>query len=311
MKMTPLGRTGLSISALAFGGAQLGQQYGPVSTAQAAEIVHAAIDAGVNLLDTSAFYGQGTSESILGEVLQGGWRDRVAICTKAGRLDRDVFDFSAAGMRTCFEASLKRLRTDHVEILLAHDIEFADDFERVFDETARVLHDLKQEGKTRWIGMSCLPLGLLRRAIERCQLDVVISYCHYNLQNQQLLTELLPIADAHGVGVLNASPLAMGLLTNQGPQPWHPGGEEVKSACRAAAAYCQSQGADIAELGMQYCFAEGRIPSTITGAATMAELQGNIQAMQTLPDAGLLAEVQRILRPVQNLMWPSGNWRES
>ena len=74
--------------------------------------------------------------------------------------------------------------TDHVEILLAHDIENADDFERVFTETAEVLHRLKAEGKARFIGMSCYPLGLLNLAIERCNLDVVISYCHFNLQEQ-------------------------------------------------------------------------------------------------------------------------------
>src|SRR5205085_7799564 len=142
------------------------------------------------------------------------------------------------------------------------DIEFADDYERVFTETAGVLHDLKREGKCRFVGMSCYPLGLLRRAIERCDLDVVISYCHFNLQNQLLLTELLPAADQRGVGVLNASPLGMGLLTNQGPPPWNPAGEEIRAACRRGAELCRERGADIAFLGMQFCYAEGRIPST-------------------------------------------------
>src|SRR5205085_5973326 len=107
-----------------------------------------------------------------------------------------------------------------VDILLAHDIEFAADYESVFTETASVLHQLKKEGKARFVGMSCYPLGLLRRAIERCELDVVISYAHCNLYNTRLLTELLPAAEARGVGVINASPLALGLLTNHGPQPW-------------------------------------------------------------------------------------------
>src|SRR5688572_20281241 len=128
MNYRPLGRTGLDISAVSLGGAALGQQYGPVSVADAAATVHAGIAAGVNLIDTSAYYGKGVSEQILGEVLQGGWREKVFICTKAGRLDRAAFDFSPAGMRACFERSLRRLRTDHVDILLAHDIEYADDF---------------------------------------------------------------------------------------------------------------------------------------------------------------------------------------
>ncbi len=242
MNYQELGRTGLRVSRLSLGGAQFGQQYGPLSVPQAADVVGAAIDAGVSLIDTSAFYGIGTSEAILGEVLAGGLRERVSICTKAGRLDRDKFDFSAKGMRDCFERSLRRLRTDRVEILLAHDIEYADDFERVFDETAEILHKLKAEGKCRFIGMSCLPLGLLAQAIERCNLDVVISYCHFNMQDATLLTELIPIANRHGVGVLNASPLSMGLLTNQGPQPWHPAADAIKTACRSAAEFCRSKG---------------------------------------------------------------------
>lgn len=309
MLLSPLGNTRLSVSKLSLGGAQLGQQYGPVSVAQAAEVVHAAIDAGVNLIDTSAYYGPGTSESILGEVLAGGWREKVILCTKAGRLDRNQFDFSPAGMRKSVDESLRRLRTDRVEILLAHDVEFADDFERVFTDTADVLHRLKAEGKARFVGMSCYPLGLLKKAIERCQLDVVISYCHFNLQDRTLLGELLPTAAEHGVGVLNGSPLGMGLLTNQGPQAWHPGGEDIKAACRAAAGLCAAQGGDISFLGMQFCLAEPRIPSTITGAASVAELRTNLRAMAEPIDKSLLRDVEAVLAGVRDRTWPNGNWK--
>lgn len=308
MQYRPLGRTGLNVSVLSQGGAAIGQQYGPVPTAEIADCVHAAIDAGVNLIDTSAYYGLGKSEEILGEVLQGGWREKVILCTKAGRLDRARFDFTPAAMRACFEGSLKRLRVDHVDILLAHDIEFATDFEAVFTETAGVLHELKKEGKARFVGMSCLPLSLLKTAIERCELDVVISYAHFTMQNTRLLTDLLPAAEAKGVGVLNASPLSLGLLTNQGPPPWHPADDEVKGACRAAAELCRSRGADIATLGMQFCIAEGRIPSTITGTAKRSELEANLRAMREPLDLELLADVLKVLDPVKDRVWASGNW---
>jgi L-galactose dehydrogenase len=305
-----LGRTGLKVSVLSQGGAAFGQQYGPISLAEAADCVHAGIDAGINLIDTSAYYGKGRSEEILGEVLQGGWRDKTYLCTKAGRLDVDEFDFSAAGMEKCLEGSLKRLRTDHVDILIAHDIEFAADFEAVFDETASVLHKLKRQGKCRFIGMSGYPLSLLARAIEHCDLDVVISYAHFTLQNQRLLTELLPVAEEYGVGVLNGSPLCLGLLTNQGPPPWHPGSELLKSIAREAAEYCRKQGADISLLGMQYCFTEERIASTITGAPRKEELLVNLKALTAPIDRQLLGEVQSILAPVMNETWASGNWRK-
>ncbi|MBX9583011.1 MAG: aldo/keto reductase [Gemmataceae bacterium] len=310
MQYRPLGKTGLSVSVLSQGGAAIGQQYGRVSVAEAAACVHAAIDAGVNLIDTSAYYGQGKSEEILGEVLAGGWRERVLVCTKAGRLDRDRFDFTPAGMRACLEGSLKRLRTDHVDILLAHDIEFADDYERVFTDTADVLHQLKKEGKARFVGMSCYPLGLLRRAVERCNLDVVISYCHYTLQNTRLVTELLPAAEARGVGVLNASPLAMGLLSRHGPPPWHPAPPAVKAACAAAVELCRSRGVDPELLALQFCLAEARIPSTITGTAKPDELAANLRAVQTPPDPDLLAQVRAVLEPVKDHVWPSGNWND-
>lgn len=310
MNLRPLGNTGLRVSTLSLGGAAFGQQYGPVSPSEVSDAVNVALDAGINLIDTSAYYGEGVSEDLLGQSLAAdGLRERFHICTKAGRLGRDRFDFSAAGMRACLEGSLSRLRTDRVDILLAHDIEYADDFEQVFTETAEVLQALKKEGKCRYIGMSCYPLGLLAQAIERCHLDVVISYCHFNLQNQRLLTELLPAAAKHGVGILNASPLGMGLLTNHGPQSWHPADAEVKAACAKAATYCREHGTDIATLGMQYCYAERRIPSTITGAAKADELAVNVRALDTPLDTDLLRDVEAILAPVRDRVWPSGNVR--
>jgi L-galactose dehydrogenase len=310
MRYREIGRTGLKVSILSQGGAAFGQQYGEVSQAEVTGCVHAAIDAGINFFDSSAYYGKGLAEQMLGDALQGGKRDKVHICTKAGRLDTSEFDFTPVGMQRCFEASLRRLQTDYVDVLLAHDIEFANDFEAVFTDTADCLHKLKRQGKCRFIGMSCHPLGLLRRAIERCSLDVVISYTHFNLQSQRLLTELLPTAEKHGVGVLNGSPLCIGALTNQGPPPWHPGSANLKAVVRKAVEHCQRRGADISTLGMQYCLAEPRIASIITGTARAGELAVNLKALTTSPDQGLLGEVQAILAPVRNETWPCGNWRE-
>lgn len=308
MERRPLGKTGLSVSALGLGGAAFGQQYGAVSDAEVTACVHAAIGAGVNLIDTAAYYGRGTSEEFLGRALEGGWREKVAVCTKACRLDRAVFDFSAEGTRKCVEGSLKRLRTDRVEVLLAHDIEFATDYEYVFNETYRVLQDLKKEGKARFIGMSCYPLSLLQQAIERCELDVVISYSHGHLADTTLVTEFLPAAEARGVGVINASPLGMGLLTNQGPQPWFPGPPKLIAACKQAAHLCRERGTDIAFLGMQFAFALRQVPCTLTGAARQTELEANLKAMTTPIDQSLLAEVLEVLAPVRDLTWKSGNW---
>lgn len=308
METRPLGKTGLNVSILAQGGAAFGQQFGPVSAEEAASTVHAAIDAGVNLVDTAAYYGRGLAEEFLGKALSGGRREKVYICTKSCRLGDAEFDFTPEGTRKSFEASLKRLQTDHVDILLAHDIEFADDYEYVFNETANVLHQLKKEGKARFIGMSCYPLPLLKQAIERCNLDVVISYAHYNLWNTRLLTDLIPTAETFGVGVLNGSPLAMGLLTNQGAQPWFPGQPEIREACAKASKLCRDRGADISKLGMQFCFAQKRIASILTGAAKRHEFEANFAAMKDPLDEKLLADVQAVLAPVKDWTWKSGKW---
>lgn len=307
MKYRRLGRTGERISVLSLGGAAIGQQYGPVSVSEVAETVKLAIDAGINFIDTSAYYGEGRSEEILGEVLADGIGDSILLGTKAGRISKDHFDFSEKGMRDCFEGSLKRLRVNNVDILLAHDIEFASNPEQVFTETAETLHRLKAEGKTRFVGMSGLPLPILKQAVERCNLDLLITYCHYHLQDQTLLDDLLPVAEAHGVGIINASPLAMGLLTNQGPPVWHPADDGIKQACASAAKFCRSQEGDISALGLQYCLGEPRIASTITGTAKADELKRNLEAWKTPIDESLLSAVRELLEPVRNRTWPSGS----
>ena len=262
----------------------------------------------VNLIDTSPYYGQTRSESVLGEVLSNGLRDKVYLCSKAGRNGYADFDFTPAAMERSVEASLKRLRADHLDILIAHDIEFASDFEAVFTDTAAVLHKLKKSGKCRFVGMSGLPLGILRTAIERCNLDVVISYTHYTLQNQRLVTELLPTAESHGVGVMNASPLCMGLLSDGGPPDWHLGPAELKTAGKRAAELCQNRGVSLAMLGMQFCNTEPRIATTISGAARADEFEANVRALETPIDEELLRDVRAAFAPVKDVTWKSGNW---
>jgi L-galactose dehydrogenase len=309
MEYRPLGRTGLNVSALSLGGVAFGDMYGSLGPGEADRCVHRAVDLGVNLIDTSPYYGQTRSEAVLGPIVANGLRDKIYLCSKAGRNGFADFDFSPAAMAGSVEASLQRLHTDYLDILIAHDIEFADNFEAVFTDTAAVLHKLKSAGKCRFVGMSGLPLGILRTAIERCNLDVVISYTHYTLQNQRLVTELLPAAEKHGVGILNASPLCMGLLSDHGPRDWHLGPRELLAAGRQAAEFCRQRGASLAALGMQFCLREPRIPTTISGAARAEEIEANVRAMNSPLDEGLLREVRAIFTPVKDVTWASGNYQ--
>jgi L-galactose dehydrogenase len=309
MQFRPLGRTGLRVSALSLGGVAFGDMYGSLPIGEADRCVHRALELGVNLIDTSPYYGQTRSETILGEILTVGLRDTIILCSKAGRNGLADFDFTPAAMERSVDASLKRLRTDYLDILIAHDIEFAEDFGAVFTDTAAVLHKLKAAGKCRFIGMSGLPLGILRAAIEQCHLDVVISYAHYTLQNHCLVPDLLPTAEKHGVGVMNASPLCMGLLSDHDPPDWHPAPDRVKSAAREAAQLCRSRGKSLATLGMQFCHGEPRIATTISGAARASEVEANVRALAVPMDQELLRDVQSALAPVKDMTWASGKWK--
>jgi len=308
MHYRPLGRTSLQVSAVSLGGVAFGDMYGRLDPGEADVCVRRAIDLGVNLIDTSPYYGQTRSERVLGDILAGGLRDKIYLCSKAGRNGLADFDFTPAAMERSVEASLQRLRTDHLDILIAHDVEFASNFEALFADTAAVLHKLKSAGKCRFIGMSGLPIGILRTAIERCSLDVVIGYTHYTLQNQRLLKELLPVAEKHGVGVMNASPLCMGLLSDHGPPDWHPAPPVVKAAANEARERCRLRGASLAFLGMQFCCAERRIATTISGASCAAEIEANVRAFDTPIDQGLLTEIRAVFDSVNGVTWASGSW---
>jgi L-galactose dehydrogenase len=307
MMLRPLGKTGLNVSPLSIGSVAFGGMYGETTLAESDACVRRAIDLGINLIDTSPYYGATRSESALGEILSQGLRDTVILCSKAGRNGFDQFDFSAKAMRASVDASLKRLRTDRLDILIAHDIEFADDFELVFTETAEVLHRLKAEGKCRYIGMSGLPLGILRKAVERCQLDVVISYTHYTLQNQRLI-EFLRFAESYDVGVMNASPLCMGLLTDAGPPDWHPAPEPIRKAARRAAEMCREYGTTFNDVAMQFATSHTDIATTISGAMTAKEIERNVALVTAPTDMGLMETVSNAFNCVHNHSWPSGKW---
>ncbi len=311
MRTRELGRTGLRVSVLGFGAAPIGGHYGDKDEAAQVASVRHAIDRGINLIDTSPYYGLTRSETLLGEALAGGCRERVVLTTKAGRNGRADFDFSAPAMTRSLEASLKRLRTDHVDVWFAHDIEFAGDYEQVFTETAEALRQAQKAGKCRFVGMTGYPPELLARAVERCGLDVVLNYCHFSLTNSQMLTQLVPVAERHGTGLFNASALMMGLFSSKGPPPWHPAPQPLKDACAQAREHCRRRGASLEVLALQYVLQEERIASTFVGMSSVGEVDTNLRALAEPFDRELLAEVQAILAPVSETEWPSGNWRKA
>lgn len=304
MEQRTLGRTGLSVSVIGFGAAPLGNEYGNVETTEGERAVHAAIDEGINFFDTSPYYGRTLSEERLGKALAGR-RERIVLSTKCGRYDFAQFDFSAARVRSSIGESLRRLRTDFLDIFIAHDIEFGD-ANQVVNETIPEMRKLQEQGKARWIGISGLPVRLLARVALEAKVDLVLSYCHYNLMVQDLNEILVPDLEANHIGLINGSPLHMGMLTHTGPPPWHPAPQEVKDVARRVVAVCEARDVDPALLGLSFALQNQHIASTLVGISNPAQVAENLKAVGTRPDPELLKTIEEIIRPVRNASWPSG-----
>ncbi|CAJ2678264.1 unnamed protein product [Trifolium pratense] len=302
MELRELGRTGLKLSSVGFGASPLGNVFGSVSEQQANASVRLAFQSGINFFDTSPYYGGTLSEKVLGKALKAlnVPRSEYIVATKCGRY-AEGFDFSAERVTRSVDESLERLQLDYVDILQCHDIEFGS-----LDQK------LKEAGKTRFIGITGLPLEVFTYVLDRVPpgtLDVILSYCHHSI-NDSTLEDIVPYLKSKGVGIISASPLAMGLLTEAGPPEWHPASPELKSACRAAATYCKENGKNISKLALQYSLLNKEITSVLVGMKSVEQVEENVAAARELTASGIdeeaLSEVGAILKPVKNQSWPSG-----
>jgi L-galactose dehydrogenase len=300
----PLGKTSLKTSLIGFGAAPLGNEFGPIDEPESTRAVHYAIDQGINFFDTSPYYGRTLSETRLGKALEGK-RHQIILATKCGRYDIDKFDFSAARITASVEESLTRLRTDHLDIFTAHDIEFGDR-EQVIHETIPAMRRLQEQGKVRYIGISALPIKLLADVAQRGQVDTLITYCHFNLMVRDLDTWLTPVAQANQIGLINAAALHLRILTREGPTAKHPAPASVKSAGAQVVARLEAAGLDPAVAAVAYSLTHPYAASMLVGMSTVKEVSANLQAldMQIAPE--VLADIDKIIEPVKNTLWPSG-----
>lgn len=304
MEYRKLGNTDLELSILGFGGATLGNEYGAIDAAEGERAVHAAIDRGINFFDVAPFYGRTLAEERLGQALQGK-RDKVILSTKCCRYDIDSFDFSGPRVLSSIDESLRRLRTDYVDIFIIHDIEYGDR-RQIIEETVPAACKVQQSGKARHIGISALPLGILRDVAEAAPIDLVLSYARYNLINRDLDTILRPVAQERGIGLINASPLLLRILTPGGALDWHPAADEIKQAGRRIFELCESHGVSITDVGLRFCLDYPCVTSTLVGIQTRQQLEENLAVLESRSDPRLLAEIEHIAAPVRNRIWPSG-----
>jgi aryl-alcohol dehydrogenase-like predicted oxidoreductase len=300
MQTRPLGRTGLDVPILSFGASSLGQEFRQVTLDEALASVRAALDCGMNLVDTSPFYGRGMSEVLLGVALRGVPRDSYLLCTKLGRYDLAHFDFSARRVAESVDVSLHRLGTDHLDIVLCHDIEFVP-LEQIVEETLPALRRIQAAGKVRFVGFSGYPQKIFRWICERADVDCVLSYNQYTLQNTRLADETIPYLRERGIGVMNAGPFSARLLTDAPLPAWLKEPEEVKAAARRAADLCRSRGSSIAKLALQFSLADDRIATTVAGSANPANVLAWAAWAAEPLDTDLVRDVQAIFAPVRNI----------
>jgi L-galactose dehydrogenase len=299
-----MGQTGLRVSRLGFGASPLGGVFGASDAAEGKRAVHLAIDHGINFFDVAPYYGKTLAEERLGQALAGR-RHEIVLATKCGRDGDAEFDFSAQRTARSVDESLKCLQTDYVDLFQVHDVEFGD-ARQIADETLPAMRRIQQQGKARFIGITGYGIKTLLRIARAGAVDTLLSYCRYNLLVQDMDDLLTPFATKREIGLINASPLHMGVLTAGGAPPWHPAPAQVLAAGREAVEYCRKRGADLPALALRFCLDHPYVSTTLVGMSTSREVEQNIAALTSELDRELLAEVQAILSPVSGRLWPSG-----
>ena len=304
MEKRPLGETGIDLTVLSFGASSLGQEFRSVDIGEALESVRVAVDRGINLIDTSPFYGRGMSEVMLGRVLPDIPRESYYLGTKLGRYSGEHFDFSAKRVAESVDISLERMKVDYFDYILCHDLEFVE-MSQIVEETLPALRKEVEKGKVRFIGVSGYPMKMFKYVLANADIDIILTYNHYTLQNDMAL-ELVPICKTQGVGVMNAAPFSARLLTNASLPPWHRATPQVREVAKQAAEHCARRGVDIAQLALQFSIANPDFTTCVAGSANPQRVAQWVDWAEQPMDEELLAEVLAILEPIHNWFYIEG-----
>lgn len=312
MRYTELGKTGMKISHISFGASSLGSVFRETKENESFEAVEAAIEGGINFIDVSPYYGHYKAETVLGKALRRIPRDKYFLSTKVGRYGKDgvnTWDYSAKRVTDSVYESMERLGIDFIDLINVHDIEFQaalpGGLQKVVDETLPALVELRKKGVVGHVGITDLQLENLKWVIEHSEPGVVesiLNFCHYTL-NDDALIDYLDFFEQRGIGVVNASPLSMGLLSQRGVPAWHPAPKPLVEACQRAADYCNEKGYPIEKLAVQFSVSNPRIASTLFSSANPVNVRRNIEWANEEPDWQLVDEVKKIIGDQQRVTW--------
>lgn len=293
MKYTTLGRTGMRISRVSLGCWRFGAE---TDEPTARALIDYALDQGINLIDTANIYARGVSEEIVGRALKGRRYD-VVLATKVwGKMGDGVNDrgLSRLHIMRAVEDSLRRLQTDHIDLYQIH----APDNETPLEETLDALNDLVRQGKVRYIGVSNHPAWQTCKALWISNVNGYARYVsaqpRYNLLDRRAEHELIPLCIDQGIGIINYSPLAQGLLSGK-----YRKGQPLPAESRAArselmknlltdenldrverlATYAEERGYSIAQLAIAWLLAKPGVSSPILGATSIEQLEENLKGV--------------------------------
>ena len=261
----------------------------------------------MNFIDVSPYYGHYKAETVLGKALKNIPRDKYYLSTKVGRYGKDgvnTWDYSAKRAQESVYESMERLHIDHIDLINVHDVEFAD-LNQVVGETLPALVELREKGIVSHVGITDLQLENLRWVIEHVPagtVESVLNFCHYCLCDDKMV-DFLDFFEEHNVGIISASPLSMGLLSQRGVPDWHPAPKPLVEACKKAAEHCASKGYPIEKLAMQYALSNDRIATTLFSSANPENVKKNLAFIEEPIDWQLVEEVREIIGDQQRVSW--------
>jgi L-galactose dehydrogenase len=304
MDYRKLGQTDMHVSILGYGASPLGNVFDVCDEKEGIESVHLAIDHGVNFFDVAPFYGETLAETRLGRALKGKRKD-IYLATKCGRYGLRDFDFSYDRIIRSIDESLERLQTDYVDLFQLHDIEFVSR-QQIIDEAIPAIHHIKASGKARYIGLTGLPVRYLASLARENDFDTVLSWAHYNLIQDELMEELVPLSKEKGFGLMNAAPLVQRILSDAPIPAWHNAPAEIQAIQAPLIALCQKYQVPLSDVAMRFAMDQEAISTTIVGMCDLNMIQSNLRAFHLQMPNGILDEIAALVAPIKNKMWFEG-----
>ena len=329
MDYRTLGRTGVKVSPLCLGAMMFGA-WGNTDHDECIRIIHRALDAGVNFIDTADVYARGESEEIVGKALAGGRRDNVVLATKVhGTMGDDPNEFgnTRRWITREIDNSLRRLKTDWIDLYQIHRPESDTDI----DDTLGALTDLVRAGKVRYIGSSTFPPSQIVEAQwvaeKRGRERFVCEQPPYSILVRGVENDVLPTCQRHGMGVIPWSPLAGGWLSGRYRKDTDlpdshraqripvrydmslPGNQRKLEAADGLARLAEEAGMTLIEMALAFVLSHPAVTAPIIGPRTMEQLESQLPAADVTLTGELLDRIDELVPPGINLNPADGGWQ--